>query len=419
MACLVFGDSLWFLQADILGIEPFPSIADVFYLGFYPLVAASFLSLPGRDGSRGARLRTWLDAGTVFLGAWMVLWYFVVGPVATRSGASPSEVALALAYPTGDLLLFFGVVMVAIRRPSALPVRTMVLLGLGALLFATADSAFATLELQGSYMPGSWPDLVWMGAHLSFAYSAVSYSTHRGKSNARRRREPAIVSWVPYLMVIAGYAMLLVAARDQGPYPLGGLLVAAVALTGIVTARQILVMRENAALLERLHELAATDGLTGLRNRRSLMELGEAEFSLAAMLERPIACIVLDVDRFKEVNDLYGHETGDAVLVAVADGCRGQIRAGDIIGRPGGDELAIILPGSGSDEAQQVAERICRAVEARPVRVGDRLVPVTISLGVADSRGAGSVAEMLARADGALYCAKAAGRNRLHVAESA
>jgi two-component system cell cycle response regulator len=164
----------------------------------------------------------------------------------------------------------------------------------------------------------------------------------------------------------------------------------------------------------RLAELAVTDPLTGLFNRRHLFEEMEREFARAKRYNRPLACFMLDIDHFKMVNDTYGHPVGDRVLVLVADVIRGALRNTDIPGRFGGEEFMILAPETAIDSALVVAERV-RAKIAERTTAGRPQVPsVTVSVGVATTEhaDASSMTELVRLADEALYRAKSEGRDR-------
>ena len=168
-------------------------------------------------------------------------------------------------------------------------------------------------------------------------------------------------------------------------------------------------------------ELAVTDELTGLHNRRYLdRQLGPL-FGEAGADARGLACLILDIDRFKAINDTYGHEAGDEVLKAFAERVRQHTRGIDIVARFGGEEVVIVMPGAGLADARAAGERIRERMEAAPFRIqrGARAITVTVSVGIAIRHGQDTGAsDMLRRADEALYRAKAAGRNRV-VAEAA
>lgn len=167
-------------------------------------------------------------------------------------------------------------------------------------------------------------------------------------------------------------------------------------------------------------EQSLTDPLTGAGNRRRLdVELGK---TLASPTAQPTALIMLDLDHFKSINDRFGHMAGDCVLKATVEIIGGSIRPGDTVYRYGGEEFAVILPATRVDDAYAVAERIRQAFEQRELPLGNgNSIPVTVSLGVraaAHSTGATSD-ELVEAADAALYRAKGAGRNRVHLSESA
>ena len=177
---------------------------------------------------------------------------------------------------------------------------------------------------------------------------------------------------------------------------------------------------ENARLFGEVQRLAITDGLTGMHTRRHFFELAERELNRARRFQHPVSAIMLDLDHFKQVNDTYGHAVGDQVLRVVAERCGESIRDIDILGRYGGEEFAVILPGTDLPGAQTMAERLRRSVADAPIPTDKGDLTVTISLGVAssaqgqddDEKG---VAALLNRADAAMYAAKQAGRNRVAV----
>ncbi|GJE60377.1 PleD family two-component system response regulator [Methylobacterium trifolii] len=163
-------------------------------------------------------------------------------------------------------------------------------------------------------------------------------------------------------------------------------------------------------------EAAVTDGLTGLHNRRYLDNHLGSMFSDARLSDRPVAGLLLDIDRFKSINDTWGHEAGDEVLRTFAERVRLHTRTIDIVARYGGEEVVIILPDAGLGEAQVIAERIRERIEATPFSIqrASRTIPVTVSIGVAVRQATDTgPADMLKRADVALYRAKDSGRNRV------
>jgi diguanylate cyclase (GGDEF)-like protein len=158
-----------------------------------------------------------------------------------------------------------------------------------------------------------------------------------------------------------------------------------------------------------LHRRAGTDMLTGLPNRRKLIETADT-----LMRTPPLGLLMLDLDHFKSINDRFGHAVGDQALQAAAERCRRVLRGSDIIARVGGEEFAVLLPGTGRATAAAVAERLREAVARTPLAVGEDRIDLTASVGGTIVGAAdGDLDAVLQRADRALYAAKAAGRNRV------
>ncbi|KAF0206277.1 MAG: PAS/PAC/GAF sensor-containing diguanylate [Gallionellaceae bacterium] len=167
-----------------------------------------------------------------------------------------------------------------------------------------------------------------------------------------------------------------------------------------------------------LEYLAHFDPLIGIANRRYFVEMGEAEMVRSSRYDKPLSILMIDVDKFKEVNDVYGHQAGDVVLQALCETCKIVLRAVDIVGRLGGDEFAILLPETPPATALHVAERLRGAIENRAVDL-EMHSPLyfSVSIGCA-SRNAkdDNMDTILNLADKALYDAKRTGRNRVCVA---
>ena len=170
---------------------------------------------------------------------------------------------------------------------------------------------------------------------------------------------------------------------------------------------------QNAMLYSEVNRLATTDALTGLYNRRKFFELGELEIHRYKRFQEPLSAIMLDLDNFKQINDTYGHATGDVVLGSVAVRSKVSIRVIDILGRYGGDEFAILLPNADIHEAEEIAERIRRSVMEEAVQGPGGVIPIAISLGITQADAeTGCLSDLLAQADAALYSAKQKGKNR-------
>ncbi|MDY6797326.1 MAG: GGDEF domain-containing protein [Pseudomonadota bacterium] len=174
--------------------------------------------------------------------------------------------------------------------------------------------------------------------------------------------------------------------------------------------------RAKARLLKLAAEFeyaANHDALTNLANRREGMDLLEVEYERYLRNGRPFSVVLLDIDLFKNVNDEFGHQAGDEVIVRVAQTLKNECRKVDTIARWGGEEYLALLPETGASEALQTGERFREAIYRNPVSYEGREIPLTVSAGVATIRGSESIDRLLQRADEALYQAKGQGRNRV------
>ncbi|MGB8400275.1 GGDEF domain-containing protein [Bradyrhizobium sp.] len=179
------------------------------------------------------------------------------------------------------------------------------------------------------------------------------------------------------------------------------------------TSRELDVIRES---LNRAEQRANTDMLTGLPNRRAFDEFLRTTQISAMETGEPFSILLIDIDRFKQFNDSFGHGVGDEVLRLMASALRERVRAQDLPARYGGEELIAVLPGADLAVCEAAAERIRSSIsECRITRrsTGERLPSITVSIGVAQFRPGESTAQLIERCDGALYLAKRTGRNRV------
>jgi diguanylate cyclase (GGDEF)-like protein len=169
---------------------------------------------------------------------------------------------------------------------------------------------------------------------------------------------------------------------------------------------------------DQLIEHAKIDPLTGLANRRGLMERLQQEWARVQRHGGALSFIMGDVDHFKRINDTHGHAVGDQALREVADAIVGRCRETDLPSRYGGEEFAIVVPGEAVSAAVRLAERCRQAVEAVRLSTRSEALRMTASFGVADSTGVASPDALIQQADKALYRAKNAGRNRVEVRQN-
>ena len=231
-----------------------------------------------------------------------------------------------------------------------------------------------------------------------------------------------------YSLVAFGVASGVVAARDEPDYPtvvaaayVGMVVVVLLSSTFLTTRVQSTrehLRRQKAELaqaLEQIRQLATHDDLTGLLNRRAMLDRMQLEQRRSLRSGSPLLIAQLDIDHFKAVNDTHGHAAGDLVLQSFADTVRRNVRDTDVLARWGGEEFVLLLCDTPAADAVTLMERLRQAVQAMqvPVPQGDGPITVTVSIGLARHTPADPLAGTLERADRALYAAKAGGRNRV------
>jgi diguanylate cyclase (GGDEF)-like protein len=424
------GEVLWGVYELVLDREvPFPSAADAAYLAAIPLALASVWWFSRRyRASTASGVRTIVDGLIIAAALLLASWVLVLGPLYRSSTGSLWEKAISLAYPAGDVVILIvvaAVVMSARRIP-----RPLLLIGLGLVAMAVADSTYAYLTNAGAYSSGNIVDTGWVAAYLLLA--AAGFERPRevaGEADPRRESAPLSLGQIalPYALAVPACligAKELIFDRRQDTF----VVFTCVSVLVLVVLRQLATLVENRQLnrtLERtiadlraseeeLRHLAFHDPLTKLANR-SVMQ----DRVTQALLRRErsgdgVSVIMLDVDDFKLVNDTLGHQAGDALLVAAAERLRACVRREDTVARVGGDEFGVLVTGVGRSDtdADRLAERILEAFGV-PFTLAGREVPVSVSIGIAHSSDAVADEDTLVRnADMALYAAKRQGKAR-------
>ena len=168
---------------------------------------------------------------------------------------------------------------------------------------------------------------------------------------------------------------------------------------------------------EEAEKLASIDMLTGINNRRAFTELAKAQVEYCKRHEHPVSAIIIDADHFKDINDTYGHASGDAALQHLSEIIQNLTRASDIIGRIGGEEFAVLLTSTNVKDATVVAEKLKNWIADNPVHIAEEYFSMTVSVGVASDDNY-DLEPLLSNADKAMYKAKEAGRNQVVCFES-
>jgi diguanylate cyclase (GGDEF)-like protein len=418
-ACFVVGDVLWEWYA-MIGEEPFPSVADVFYIAGYPLLTVG-LSAGIRRRIGGGDRSGLLDAAILTTGLSLISWVFLIAPMAAAADPDPLGFAVSLAYPVGDLLLI-GVAMGLATAPGArVPSFWLICASLGALL--VADQVYVFQNLQGTYVDGGLLDLFWIASYLLWGAAAL----HPSMARVDEPHPVAVALLGPVRLAFLGAAMLagpalMTLGRDDVGMQLLVIAVATAVLSLLVLVRLaglvgalVRDVERRRTLEDQLTYQAFHDPLTGISNRRRFVD---SVVDAVASRREPgrITVMFVDLDDFKMVNDSLGHAAGDELLRVVADRIRASVRATDLVGRLGGDEFGVLLEGgSDLDRARAVADRLLDDIRS-PVSIAGLSVNVSGSIGIAVDHSLSTTADDLLRdADIAMYRAKAGGKDRVLV----
>jgi diguanylate cyclase (GGDEF)-like protein len=325
------GDITWTVLLANDPSPPYPSISDVLYLSFYPASYASLL-LVARSRTESFRSSLWLDGAIAGLTVAAVIATLFFQPIVDATSGTPTEIAVNLAYPVGDLLLMGLVVCIFGLNGWRLD-PVWLLLGGGLALSALADGVYLVQTAKDTYVEGTVLDAAWPASVFIVALAAWQAP----------RKALAIPDWVIMAVPVAGgfvAVQLLVYDHFERVNPAAVSLAAWALLLAL--ARMALAFLEHQRILAQTHAEARTDSLTGLPNRRSLMADLEVQLRLAS-LGAPRALLLFDLDGFKEYNDAFGHPAGDGLLVrlaarlAEAVGCDGEAY------RLGGDEFCVLV----------------------------------------------------------------------------
>ena len=416
------GDWTWVLLERVFQVEPFPSVADAFYLSGVAATGAAVVWLVrGRipDGDRAGLL----DALIVAVGAGLVSWIFLMAPIVADASASPAETAFALAYPMLDLVILGVLVRIALAPGHKVPALTMLL---GALLtLLAADFVYAGLALSDGYWTGHPVEVGWLASAFLYAGAAL-HPSMREVAAPVAPGEVRLGPWRVVLLAMASLmapAVLLVQWIAGVPIDVPIIAAASIVLFLLVIARLGAVvsdlranLRQRQALEAELQQRAFHDPLTGLANRTLFADrLGRA----LAQRDQPVAVLFLDLDDFKTINDTHGHQAGDELLIAVARSLGRAVRPEDTVARLGGDEFAVLVERDATEGvARLLAERLLANLR-QPVRVAGRDRTVGASIGISIGRsGHASAEQLMSEADIAMYVAKGDGKGGSSVFDS-
>jgi diguanylate cyclase (GGDEF)-like protein len=395
------GDTLLTAESAGGATPPVPSIADLFWLGFYPIVYVGLVLLMRRH-IRKLVPATWLDGAVAGLGAAGVCACFAFNTILHSVGGDAVTVATDLAYPIGDVLLLILVVggtaiIPGRRNPQWLLLAAAVAINAIGDTFNLFASSGSTTHLGTIFNGIAWP--------ASILLISISVWLRPGRFNPLAPQKTAGFL-LPGLGAFAGLAILFVGTVHRVTPVAIGLATATLMTVGI---RFGLSVRRLRSLTEKRHRQAITDELTGLGNRRHLFYLLNAFFADHAdprTADRQLSLLFVDLDHFKEINDSFGHAAGDELLRQLGPRLEGCLRDTDVLVRVGGDELAVIIMDTDPAYAAAVAQRVVDKLE-EPFVLDSVSVRISASIGIASAPADATDSTGLLRcADLAMYRAK-------------
>lgn len=268
-------------------------------------------------------------------------------------------------------------------------------------------------DISGRFI---WGGLIYAAQMALIAYALMSAPETRAARASRLLLGGVVmIMLVLALRALAAFSGLADLGQPQptgSPHPVQIIAFIAIIATTLLGSMGFLLMVKERADKEILH-LAMTDSLTGVPNRRSLMDHIERE--LARRSGKPLALLMIDVDHFKSINDTHGHPVGDEVLRQITEMLVTRLRGGDVLGRYGGEEFCVLAPDTGAEGALMLAESLRETIASTPVSTDSGKLSITVSIGISEcpANVSRELKQLLAEADAALYSAKQAGRNRV------
>ena len=415
-AAWVAGD-VFYDQPDLIHTNP--PASDLAYLSAYPLLIAGLAVLvhrrrPGRD-TAGV-----IDSAIVTLGIGLLSWVLVADPIVDDTSTPWVERAIAAAYPAGDIVLLALVVRL-VAAPGARSAAFRLLVAATAALIA-ADTVFA---MQTSTAYASILDGLWLISYVLWGAAALHPTMAQLSTPAGVRTAPFTARRLAALAtaVLIAPVLLVVSLTHGLEVDTWTLVLGASMLSLLVVARMAYnieeirsTARQRDQLRSDLFHEASHDALTGMANSPSMRQQIGAALRRGRREGSSVGLLVVDLDDFDEINDRFGHGTGDLVLRSVAHRLRSLVRDVDVVGRLGGDQFVVLIDSVASDhDAMIMAAHLLPSIN-QPVEVSGHTVPISASIGATTSMDGGTEPDqLLHEANVAIRRAKASGRGRIEV----
>ncbi|MBN1536143.1 MAG: GGDEF domain-containing protein [Anaerolineales bacterium] len=400
------GEGISFIMVMTPGTISNSFLSDILLSLYYPLFFAGILNFPFSPLKRKDYLLFLLDVAIVMVAVGMVFWYFILMPITLATETGPARI-FTMAYPTGDLILLTGLVVINQREIHGINRVSLVFLVVSILLASIPDAIYSFMEHNQIRSPLSNLNIFWLASVLCLIFATAKQIRNQDMDKPFTAENlPVLKRMLPPYIAAGIVPVLMIGIINPNAIcqpQFRGLLVGVVVLLVLVFSRQHVVLMDNYRLYRFTRKQATIDGLTKVYNRQYLNEVFPQEVEEARRFERKLSVLLVDVDRFKSFNDTFGHVTGDNVLKTIADILASHIRQSDILARYGGDEFAIILKDTDLKGAKIVSDKIQMAVASQSI--ADR--PLGVSVGEAQLMGDQTPENMLEEADRDLYQDKA------------
>lgn len=446
LGCLsyVLAEGLWVYLENILGQEiQYPGWTDLFYFLQIAFYLAALL-YHGWQGRRDLQPIKFIFDVTIIMAVFTALsWHFIIRDLISEP-ASPLALAVSAGYPIGNLVLLFGLASFYTGSIRLFSRNVLNLIAASLLVQIVADTLYLYETTTGGYHSGSLYDPLWSLGLLLMAlaglYALEEQVAPRPPLPMKRKSSGA--GLLPYLSMAILFVVMIFEQEQENE--MNGLIAGAAVSMLLLISRQILVLTENRKLLEQYHQLNEVleqkigqrtselslkneqlieamqqmkhmdyhDVLSGLPNRRLFLDKLTSAMAEARLHSQKIAVVFVDLDRFKNINDTYGHEFGDLLLKNFSRKMAANLRKDDTISRQGGDEFTLILNKIAEEEDIVPLIKRLQSILAPPITVNGQELDISMSLGIAvypdDGR---NTEELMKHADIAMYHAKEQGRN--------
>lgn len=448
MLFYALGDSSWALLELWLKEPLFPSIADFFYLLYYPVFLVGIFLLPSRPDTAVIRINKVIDITIVMAAAILAFWNFLIGPMIQSAAGLPASIlTILIAYPAGDLVVLWALLLILYNHPDEKNDIPILLLAAGLLAMIVSDSLYSYQSLLGTYASGGYLDIGWIlsslliglgGVHQIASLKAVDVKLVIQRYELSKNRIRTISLIMPYFWLAAAYLMLMRYEILSLPMNFLSLSIGVGGIISLVLVRQVITLFDNQKLnaqlqvtnLDLKEEIverkrmeaqlsfdALHDTMTGLSNRTLFLDrLEHAMETTRRHPELSYAVLFVDLDHFKVVNDSLGHLVGDKLLIMVGKRLDETLRSSDTVARFGGDEFGVLLEISKPENSVQLVTNKILDVLKPAFKVETHDIYISASIGIVmNTTGYPQAEEILRDADIAMYRAKESGRNRSEI----